>query len=185
VARVALVLFSLSSRPLERFVFDVSQFPDVSAGEITTPFQRSETDQAPQSSTDIPSSATMRVNLEEQFRGTLARLGSSMSNLRQLPPECTYTIVIENMKDQQGPIGHPQPWIPVEPKTQPVLSVDGRESSDRDEKPSHPHNSPCRVAVGDTVPIRSVKAGEVIFELWVEEAANKDRSLQEKAGTPA
>ncbi|KAI9713081.1 MAG: hypothetical protein M1820_001066 [Bogoriella megaspora] len=194
VARVVLVIFSPSSQPLERFVFDVSRFPDIPADDIEIPLERA---------TKIPSDdelnaeavaeavteadhdvvqSTYLINLEEQLRATMAKLITCSSSLSPLPPNCTYTLVLETKQDAQPPIDHPQLWMPVEPGLQAEKSPDGNneDSENNGGRIDSTGKGPVsNVSDLKTVPIRAVKAGEVTFEVWVEEGRNKRDAVQE------
>ncbi|KAL9096940.1 MAG: hypothetical protein Q9165_000904 [Trypethelium subeluteriae] len=184
VARVALVIFSPSSEPLERFMFDLSRFPEVPPDEIHTPFERVGTSGSPPLPIDkgVAPSPDLSINLEEQFRATMARLSTCGSRLGPLPPDCTYTVVIENKRDAPPPIDHPQPWMPVEPNLHTGRSKDkqnfaglGEENRRGDDWTSDRLAS--ELGRARTLPIRAVKAGEMIFEVWAEEGKSKNALL--------
>ena len=144
VARIAVVLYSKSNMPLERFMFDVSYFPVVPLAEIDTPMERKQPNDE--------RSIMPNVDIEEQFRATMSKLTTCGSALKPLPKGCTFTLAIELKDEKEPPIGHPQPWMPVEPKL-PSIDENG--------------------AQGTAVPLRAVRAGDMIFESWIVE--NKDR----------
>lgn len=142
VERVVVVIYSKHIKPLERYVFDSSRFPQVAASELDTPLVRTEADG--EKSPILPI-----VDMEEQFRATLSKLSNASSKLKALPSGCTFTVAIELREEGEAPIRHPQPWMPVQP------ALD-RRNDDR--------------ADNVTVPVRAVSAGEMVFEAWVEEA---------------
>lgn len=140
--RIAIVIYDNTNKPLERFMFDVSRFPAVPISDIDTPLQRTEAN-------GEKVAVLPMVDLEEQFRATMSKLANCGSVLQPVPSGCTFTIVIEIKGDGEAPIGHPQPWMPVQPGTQ------GGSNASADTK---------------TTPVRAVAAGDMIFETWIEEA---------------
>lgn len=147
VDRVALVIYSAQDMPLERFVFDLSRFPFVPKEYHFTPMSRTTDD-----GEDV--AVLPRVDLEEQMRATMSRLSSCRSRLKPLPENCTFTLAIELRDNTSPPIGHPQPWIPVQPDL-------------RNSNPEAAKNN------SRTTPLRSVAAGDMVFETWIEEAKAK------------
>jgi mitotic spindle assembly checkpoint protein MAD2B len=163
VSRVVVVIFSPQNKPLERFVFDLSKFPVVSREEMHTPIER------PASSV----SKRPNVDLDEQFRAVMAKLSTSGSSLKPLPPECSFTVAIELKDVADPPIGHPQPWIPVEPGLQRnVVEKDGIRTQT---------GMGCDLGGVRTTPVRAVDTNDIAFEMWIEEEAAKigDPSTEE------
>nr|POE72429.1 dna polymerase zeta processivity subunit [Quercus suber] len=148
VARVAVVIFTKTNRPAERYVFDVSHFPIISNTDLDTNIER----QAEDGDKTI---ALPMVNIEEQFRGTVSKLTQCGSNLKALPSGCTFTLAIELKDSGEPPLSHPQPWIPVQPKVD-VLSLNPNTEL-------------------QATPIRTVEAGELKFEMWIEEVQDIDQ----------
>lgn len=142
VDRVVLVIYSKYNKPLERYVFDASRLPQVSTADADTPLVRTEAD-----GEKVP--VLPLVDMEEQFRGTLSRLAYAASKLKALPTGCTFTVAIELKDEGEAPIRHPQPWMPVQPALE-------QETGGR--------------AQNTTRPVRTVSAGEMTFEAWIEEA---------------
>ncbi|KAI9875276.1 MAG: hypothetical protein M1830_008690 [Pleopsidium flavum] len=192
VSRVSLIIYSPTSAPLERFLFDVSAFPHVPPSEALTLFEEPpgepslreqiEENEPRHSNTKVPV-----VDLEEQFRAIFARLAFCSSSLAPLPENCSFTLCIE-LKDEVGvdpPIGHPQPWIPAQPSLQPAdkeqeaaVARDGGENGGGGGR---------RVKGSDlggvrTTPVRSVEAGEFVIEMWIEEGKAK-RELEDFGST--
>lgn len=146
VERAAVMIYDNTSRPLERYVFDVSRFPAVAASEIDVQLQG-----AGDNGNCIPVLPT--VDMEEQFRATLSKLASSSVTLKTLPDACTFTVAIE-LKDGSGaPIAHPQPWAPAPPRRT------GPTKKDKNLR---------------TEPVRSVDAGEMVFDTWIEQVQDVD-----------
>lgn len=163
VSRVAVVIFHpVSCKPLERFMFDVSRFPVVPPGEITTPFEREIEHGAPTSTNDKGS-----VDLDEQLRAVMSKLAVCSSRLQSIPKGCSFTICIELKDDADAPIGHPQPWVPSEPALQ-------RTAMGRTEDGQGVVIEKGKALGGArTTPLRSVEAGEMLFETWIEEGSAK------------
>lgn len=143
VDRVAVVIYNKHNKPLERFVFDVSRFPTVSAAEVDIPLRRLDTDEP-----GLPILPT--VDMEEQFRATMHKLSNCSNGLNALPKGCTFTVAIELKGAGHVPIGHPQPWVPAEAQAGQGFGGETR-----------------------TRPVRAVAAGEMIFETWIEEVKLK------------
>ncbi len=144
VAQVAVMIYDKRNCALERFVFDVSRFPTLPAKDLDTPLERISPD-------GEKVSILPQVDMEEQFRATLSRIAGCNSMLKPLPSGCTFTIVIHLKEDGAAPVGHPQPWMPVEPQ-------DSRSSK---REPS-------------VKPLRAVSAGDMILETWIEQSAPND-----------
>jgi mitotic spindle assembly checkpoint protein MAD2B len=90
--------------------------------------------------------------VEEQFRATMSRFTNCQSALKPLPQGCTFTVAIELKPEGDAPVTHPQPWVPAQP-------------GDTDDKGSVPPLT--------TTPLRKVKAGDLVFETWIEEGQDK------------
>lgn len=150
VERVVVVIYNKNDTPLERFVFDVSFFPYVPPEHQNTPLRQT------QIRPDDGIYILPLIDLEEQLRGTMNRLSDCSSRLKPITESCTFAIVIELKENSRGPpLGHHQPWIPVQPaKAKLPITSD--------------QNQPVR-----TTPIRNVEAGYMIFESWIDEAKAK------------
>ena len=157
VDRVAVVIYDGQERPLERFLFDVSKFPIVPINEHNTPLQTLDDD-----GTEV---AALPVgNLEEQFRAAMSRLSGCGARLKDIPQGCTYTMAVELKNGSEPPLGEPQAWIPAQPGLQRSVQ--------------HRHNATIvrsgrELGGAKTIPIRSVAAGEMVVEIWVEEGRAK------------
>lgn len=107
--------------------------------------------------------ATANINwadVHEQLRGAVRRISYAGEKMDSLPGGCTFTVVVELRDEAQAPIGHPQPWIPSQPELQPA-------SQSRRERGHDAHDA-------TTTPIRSLEAGPLFLECWVEEGRAKD-----------
>lgn len=196
VARIGIVVFSYdseaktgSAKIMERYMFDVSSFPVVEKNERNMEIEwdyNSSDAQDSDADEEQPKKkgkqklfdANVDINLSEQFRAALVSLTSRTSQLAPLPPHCSFNISME-LKDEgdiDPPIGHPQPWIPV----QPSLQKTGRKATSRDENEEEEIESGRRenaegadLGGAKVTPIRSVEAGVFRFETWVEEGKAK------------
>ncbi|OIW32587.1 DNA-binding protein [Coniochaeta ligniaria NRRL 30616] len=194
---------------LERYLFDVSRFPSWPGGPDAmrdygnSLRRRDEEDDddrfapaAPdeEDGEDGEASRVRReskinwTNVGEQFRGVLRRLSHAAEKLDPVPAGCTFTVAVELRDEAAAPIGvrnpfslatllsshdgrsvlthqdtqHPQPWIPSQPNLQKPRGVD--------------------LGGARTTPIRSVEAGPLFFECWVEEGKAKE-ILRDAAAT--
>jgi len=166
--KVAVVIYSPYSLPLERFVFDLSKFPVVAREDMHTPIDR-------ESPAQLDGSKPPSVDLEEQFRAVMARLCVCGTTLKPIPPGCTFTVTIEVKDAAEPPIRHPQLWIPVQPSLQRQVENPGADEST--EKLGED------LGGVKTTPIRAVDAGEMAFEMWVEEGKGKIDALSSKNTT--
>lgn len=92
------MIISPKNQPLERFNFDVSCFPEVDKTRLHSVLvhENAVGDQA----IDLP--GTSLADLYEQFRAVMIQLSVCSGKLGTIPPECTWTVVLE-MKDDAGP----------------------------------------------------------------------------------
>lgn len=145
VSSVAVVIISKDNKIMERFVFDASRFPAVPVTDLDTPLERKD-------SNGEEVAVLPMIDMEEQFRATMSRFSNCESVLKPLPQGCTFTVAIELKPDGDAPVSHPQPWVPAQP-----VGAD----ANGDTPPS------------TTTPLRKVKAGDLIFETWIEEGQDK------------
>ncbi|KAF2276031.1 DNA-binding protein [Westerdykella ornata] len=112
------------------------------------------------------------VDMSEQFRAALVMLNSRCSRLKPLPKNCSFNVCME-LKDEaeiDPPIGHPQPWIPA----QSSLQKTGRKGAEVDEQTKVRRETEGHDLGGAKVtPIRTVEAGVLRFETWIEEGKAK------------
>ncbi|TDZ31367.1 DNA polymerase zeta processivity subunit [Colletotrichum spinosum] len=153
-SKICIVIHSPGSMAVvERWVFDVANFPVWATGKgkdklVTGQrFQRREED-------DDDGSVNW-VDVNEAYRGALRRIAYAGEVKGPLPEGCTFTVAVELRDEAPAPIGHPQPWIPSEPSLQ----------------PSSQANPEAGATIGgaSTMPLRSVAAGPLFFECWLEE----------------
>lgn len=181
VARIAIVVYCCNSegkgtgsaRIMERYMLDVSAFPVVERGERNmeiewedaTPEEAVDAGKGKQKALD----AHVDVDLSEQFRAALLTLTTRCSQLKPLPPDCSFNITMElkDEADADPPIRHPQPWIPVQPSLQKTGRKGGQVEKGAEEREGGD--------LGGVVvtPIRTVEAGVFRFETWIEEGKAK------------
>ncbi|KAF3482237.1 RevA [Arthroderma uncinatum] len=168
VAAVAVVILSVSTnRPMEKYTFDLAQMPQVPPADIHTPFESSRQQRLQGGAGIAP--PPPQADLEAQFRTVLTRLTSSCARLASLPPDDEYipTLHIVLRPDADAPAGmnrDDQLWIAAEPE-----SFDRLNSQDTSDGQKSHH--------GKTVPVRSIDAGEMKLEVWIEEAKSKFDAL--------
>lgn len=148
VDRVAVVIFTKENNPIERFMFDVSRFPVVPLADTDTPLERT-------SPSGDQVAILPIVDMEEQFRATMSKIANCGTVLKPVPEGCTFTLAFELKQNGEAPLGHPQQWMPA----QPGRSSDGMR--DQVQKQS--------------VPLRTVAAGDMIFESWIEQTTGRDK----------
>ena len=218
VARIAVVIYHLppsspsgATKVLERHLIDVSRFPAVPKQdwETDTVFAPAEPAPAPApapapdqtkgktKTKPKPLDANTPVDLAEQFRAALIQLTTRCGRLAPLPPHCSFSLALELRDDADPPVGHPQPWIPVQPslqktrRTEAGLAAGGSAGAEMDESgrsdgSSSSSSGPAEGAdLGGarTVPIRAVEAGVLRFEMWVEEGKAKFEMQAQGSGS--
>ncbi|GAO49492.1 hypothetical protein G7K_3641-t1 [Saitoella complicata NRRL Y-17804] len=145
VNRVSVIILSADETPMERFVFDVSSFPNI-----------------PEQEHNIPISSTSATftqsDLLEQFRATLIRIQQSATTLGKLPEDCTFTVAIELKEHEDKPAQYPDPWIPAQPQ-QNGVQVNGES---------------VRTRV-TTKPLRNIEIGPIKIDAWIEESRAKGK----------
>jgi mitotic spindle assembly checkpoint protein MAD2B len=102
VNRIAVVIYSPDAMPLERFMFDVSTFPEVHAGELLTVFDDGDAEVERQGGKGLKVNL---VDVEEQLRATVRKLAYCGSKLGPLPEGCSYTVAVELKEKADPPIG--------------------------------------------------------------------------------
>ncbi|EGX95391.1 mitotic spindle checkpoint protein (Mad2B), putative [Cordyceps militaris CM01] len=132
---------------LERWVFDLRSFPAASWGDVDgLP--------ADEGGGEEEGEAVNGTDVKEGLRGALRRIAYAAEKSPPLPADCTFTLAVELRDESDAPIGHPQAWIPAE-------ATFGSASERQDM---------------NTVPIRSVTAGPLFFECWLEKKAPTSES---------
>jgi len=162
VSCVAVVIFEpVSCKPLERFVFDLRRFPVVPPGEVNTPLERDVT------KAEGSHATRALVDMDEQLRAVMSKISACNSRLQPIPKGCTFTVCIELKDDADPPIGHPQPWIPSQPDLQ--RTTMGRSQDGQ----SVTMKRGADIGGQRTISLRAVDAGEMMFEMWIEEGKAK------------
>ncbi|KAK9771245.1 putative HORMA domain-containing protein [Seiridium cardinale] len=171
VSRIAIVIHAPDSRVLERWMIDVARFPAFK-GFKEPKFNRRDRDDdgvgAPErvsgagkkGAAEAPNNGMLNwTDVDESFRAAVRRMAFASERMDHLPEECTFTVAVELKDNGKAPIGYPQHWIPSEPNLQ--------------TKSQHTPEPGKDVGGAKTTPIRSVTAGPLWFECWVEEGEAK------------
>lgn len=125
--------------------------------------------------------ADVESDLSEQFRAALVLLTTRCSQLKPLPLNCSFNLAIELKAEVDPPIGHPQPWIPVEPSLQKTGRGTVSSSEDGSDKLAIREGSRKEgqdIGGVHTTPIRAVETGVLQFETWIEESKAKFENLK-------
>ncbi|KAF7547972.1 hypothetical protein G7Z17_g7375 [Cylindrodendrum hubeiense] len=154
VRRIAVAMHAPKSLAvLERWVFDVEAFP--AWGDVAR-----ETDPAWEDTGAVnfeveDQDAINWTDVNEALRGALRRIAYAGESMPSLPEGSTFTLAVELRDEAPTPIGHPQHWIPSQPNLQPPTETSPNQGS----------------SLGgiNTTPIRSVRAGPLFFECWIEQ----------------
>jgi mitotic spindle assembly checkpoint protein MAD2B len=194
VARIGIVIYSYgpentsdrtgSVKIMERYMLDVHSFPVVEKGHrnMEIEWEEEEGEEEEEESSGAENAvktkqkaldADVDVDLSEQFRAALLMLSTRTAQLSPLPPCCSFNICME-LKDEgdvDPPIGHPQPWVPV----QPSLQKKGRKGARVDEEDGERGGEDLGGV--KVTPIRTVEAGVFRFETWIEEGKAKFQML--------
>ncbi|KAK3352708.1 DNA-binding protein [Lasiosphaeria hispida] len=164
---------------LERWMFDVSWLPAWPANKAGATGAKAMADfgrtlakeSRSEASRDMPLRAgetpVSGPDVDEQLRGALRRMAHAAEGMAALPTGCTFTVAVELRDEAKAPIGYPQAWIPSEPNLQPASKGKAVAGSD--------------IGGAKATPIRSVEAGPMFFECWVEEAKAKEVLLTAKS----
>ncbi|KAI1757227.1 HORMA domain-containing protein [Xylaria castorea] len=186
VERLAVVVYHGDGAVVERWMFDVAQFPvwkDVPRdGKGKEKERVREDEDGDDAGGDATAAAAMAMamamaagdgvpgdeqqqskvnwtNVDEQLRAAVRRLAYVGEKMAPLPEGCTFTIAVELRDEAEAPIGHPQPWVPTQPNLQTVSKDQQTPGQD--------------VGGAKTTPLRAVEAGPLFFECWVEEGKAK------------
>ncbi|KAL3420005.1 HORMA domain-containing protein [Phlyctema vagabunda] len=179
VARVVVPIHTDRGEILERFIFDVSRFPEVPPNSLYVPFEERPREGEAEREDSVPAElgeedAKLKkpqsvVDIEEQLRATIRKLAYTAENMGDLPEDCTFTVAVElkDSKDAQPPIEHLGIWEPSVPE----LQTGDRGDSARIGKD---------VGGAKTLAVRNVEAGEFVLESWVEEGMDKLKWIEEE-----
>ncbi|KAI1736791.1 HORMA domain-containing protein [Xylaria scruposa] len=178
VERLAVVVYDGKSAVMERWMFDIAQFPVWKDVPRDGKGKEKEWDHEDEDGDDDASGDAAAVagdsvlgdeqqskinwaNVDEQLRAAVRRLAYMGEKMAPLPEGCTFTIAVELRDEAEAPIGHPQPWVPTQPNLQ---------TASRDQQ------TPGQdVGGAKTTPLRAVEAGPLFFECWVEEGRAKSK----------
>ncbi|CUS14314.1 unnamed protein product [Tuber aestivum] len=163
VSKVSLILISPRNVPLERYVFDLSTFPNV-------PFEGGYGDlllqQLEEGGEGIGGGGRKRLDeitiagLEAQFRACLMKLSIAAPGLGRLPEDCTYTVAVE-MKEPGAPVNYAEVWVPAEGQGSDGTGI-------------------RRGGGTRSTAIRTVEAGSICLELSIEETTTKTKMALEQ-----
>ncbi|KAH8173466.1 HORMA domain-containing protein [Sarocladium implicatum] len=157
VQRVVFVVYA-KAKVVERWVFDVQGFPTEGWGMVEEEDENAVV-QAP------GEDSVNWTDVQEALRGALRRIAYAAESRPELPPGCTFTLAVELRDGAPAPIGHPQAWIPAQPDLQPATQ----------ESPAGQGSS---LGGESTTPLRSVQAGPLFFECWVEDGKEISGDVQ-------
>lgn len=167
LSRVALVICNpRTAAPLERFVFDLGRLPFVSQADAQARLVREGEENLPEEE---------NVDISESLRAVLAKVATINARLGPIPSGCPFTLAIE-LKDDidvDPPLGHPQPWIPAQPASQKTKLNHSDAGGEAQTNGSRPSRLGKDLIDARVIPIRSVDAGELLFEMWAEEGLAK------------
>ncbi|KPM45381.1 hypothetical protein AK830_g1138 [Neonectria ditissima] len=153
VRRIAVVMHAPKSfRVLERWVFDVEAFPAWGDLEGEGDLAKEEPGAVVEAEIEDPVNWT---DVNEALRGALRRVAYAGETMPSLPEGSTFTLAVELRDEAPAPIGHPQHWIPSQPNLQPPTGSSPNQGSS--------------LGGANTTPIRSVQAGPLFFECWIEQ----------------
>ena len=162
---------------VERWVFDVSSFPawgrDEGAGGGGEEYAGGgggtgeEVDEGLGGGDGGGDAAVNMADVNEVLRGALARLASRAEGMADVQKDCTFTVAVELRDEAEVPVEHPQQWVPTERDTGKNTTNGGR--LEESKAPAH------------TLPVRSVRAGPLFFECWVEHGKTKGEASQAKS----
>ncbi|PUU74474.1 DNA-binding protein [Tuber borchii] len=160
VSKVSLIIISPRNIPLERYVFDLSAFPNV-------PFEGGYGDLLLQQLAEVGGGVGGEekkrldeitiAGLEAQFRACLMKLSVAAPDLGRLPEDCTYTVAME-MKEPGAPINYAEVWVPAEGQGSDGTGIR--------------HGGGTR-----STAIRTVEAGSICLELSIEETTTKTKMV--------
>ncbi|KAG0642059.1 DNA-binding protein [Tuber brumale] len=167
VSKVSLILISPRNVPLERYVFDLSTFPNV-------PFESGYGDLLLQQLAEVGGRGGEAAGggegkrldeitiagLEAQFRACLMKLSVAAPDLGRLPEDCTYTVAVE-MKEPGAPINYAEVWVPTEGQGSDGAGI-------------------RRGGGTRSTAIRTVEAGSICLELSIEETTTKTKMVLEQ-----
>ncbi|TLS28792.1 hypothetical protein PpBr36_01211 [Pyricularia pennisetigena] len=121
--------------------------------------QRLASDEASEMASMPPEDEINWVDVNEHLRGAVKRLANAGEKLARLPEGCTFTIAVELRDNARPPLKHPQAWIPTQSNSQPPIKKRLKHGQEID--------------AARTTAVRSVEAGPLFFECWVEESKAK------------
>ncbi|QUC22535.1 uncharacterized protein UV8b_06776 [Ustilaginoidea virens] len=172
VRQIALVVHAPRSfRVVERWIFDLRSFPAAWGDGEAPPAAPHADDWNPRAdhAAVAADDAVSMADVHEALRGALSRLSDACKRRPCLPEGCTFTLGVELRDQALPPTHHPQLWIPSQPSLQ---------------APSGNRPEPGRAQGAKSVmPVRSVQAGPLFFECWVEHSKPETTSDEAPGST--
>lgn len=102
------------------------------------------------------------MDIEEQYRAFLIKLGHVTTTIGELPSECSFTLTIELMDKVQIPLSYNSTWI--------VTEDQNTETKELNVGSSNRIKPKIR-------PLRNIVVGPIGFDIWLEESATKDKLI--------
>ncbi|KAJ3465977.1 hypothetical protein MRS44_006635 [Fusarium solani] len=156
VRRIAITMHAAKSFDvLERWVFDVEAFPAWGDAGMEEE-QEEEAFLAAGIEAEEEDESVNWTDVNEALRGALRRVAHAAEMMPPLPAGSTFTLAVELRDEAAAPISHPQHWIPSQPNLQPPTETSLNQGSS--------------LGGQNTTPIRSVQAGPLFFECWIEQS---------------
>ncbi|KAF7543659.1 hypothetical protein G7046_g9954 [Stylonectria norvegica] len=143
----------------ERWVFDVQSFP---AWPDAARDPEKDPDDPAVPVVEVEEETLNWTDVNEAMRGALRRIADAAARTPPLVEGSTFTLAVELHDETTAPVGHPQKWIPAQPNLQPPT-------------PSAPAQG-SSLGGATTTPIRSVQAGPLFFECWLEQGPAPDET---------
>ncbi len=182
IAQTSLIIHAPppTSQPLERFIFSTASFPRIPPSETRTTFAPDSINTEDPDDPPTDPTITKRFDppptsdLPEQFRATFARLSTSLTGLRPLPEDSSFTLAIQlrDEDDVDAPLGGEGGWVAAEPGLQ--KERQGRRQVDAGNTNGLKQSRKGKDLGGvKTTPIRTLDAGAFRMEVWVEEGRGK------------
>ncbi|RYP53880.1 hypothetical protein DL768_001192 [Monosporascus sp. mg162] len=156
VERIAIVIYNDQDRVMERWMFDVANFPawtSFKEGKLPRREDDEEGDGRAEGAAAGAGGGEGKVNwlnVHEELRASIRRLAHAGEKMASLPEGCTFTIAVELREEGEAPIGSN---LQTKSKDRPTPGED--------------------IGGAKTTPLRAVEAGPLFFECWVEEGKTK------------
>ena len=164
VRRIALVIIHPQTLlPLERYVWDVYDW------HTEADYQHVETDENEDASS-AEEDAASEAGMDEQMRALLSRLAQCKDRLIAIPPGCTFTLTVELRAGERAVELNAPTWVTCSSSQRSLEKATTAE----DQKSLA---SKSKTNANKIFPLPAVEAGEMNFEMWIEEAKGKLQSI--------